>query len=277
MSRNFSMSSGVSVRGGTGRPRFLPFTTGELVISLRRHDYFLSSKNFRYTTLGTLIPFKGGALPNDGMNILKNFSLTDEEITQRCFEASLQRSLPSEKEAMSKLSIDESIARYYGTSESLVTLVLLVDKMVDANDSRRNEYVAKMVAHSGIRPRNLGKFLDGYITGQLIKGLITGNPYFDELSQKLAEIEKNTITSRGTRGSVLIDLGRIEEGKAMLEDVLDKTTSTIDKTYANIFLALAAKQQSNLTLAREHAEKASKIDPACPALKRVSDLLASPA
>jgi hypothetical protein len=55
--------------------------------------------------------------------------------------------------------------------------------------------------------------------------------------------------------------------------VLEKTTSTIDKTYANIFLALAEKQQGNLNLAREHAEKAAQLDPNCPALKRVSDLL----
>jgi len=61
----------------------------------------------------------------------------------------------------------------------------------------------------------------------------------------------------------------------MLEDVLVKTTSNIDKTHANIFLALAEKRRGRLDLARERAASAAKLDPTCPALNRVSDLLAT--
>jgi len=98
----------------------------------------------------------------------------------------------------------------------------------------------------------------------------------DELSLELLEADPANISIRGTRASVLVDLGRIDEGNAMLKEVLEKTTSTIDKTYANIFLALAEKQRGKLESAHEYARNAAKTDPGCPALKRVSDLL-SPA
>jgi predicted Zn-dependent protease len=97
----------------------------------------------------------------------------------------------------------------------------------------------------------------------------------DELSRELLKANPESISVKGTRASVLIDLGRLEEGQAMLNEVLEKTEATIDKTYANIFLALGAKQQGKLDLSREYAEKAAKIDPTCPALKRVSDFLPS--
>ena len=59
----------------------------------------------------------------------------------------------------------------------------------------------------------------------------------------------------------MIDLDRIEEGKVLLKDVLAKTDSTLDQVYAHVFLALGAKAEGNLTLAREHAEGSSENRP----------------
>lgn len=230
--------------------------------------------------LSTIIPYrithKGQPQLNDGLNVLKNMRLTETEMAHLRFHSKLQRDLPIEKEVLDKLSLDECVARSEAAPERIATLVHLVDKLVEAKDPRQEKYISKLIASPQLKPENLANFLDVYITRHLMEGTINGSLLFDQLSETLVQNSNQSITSKGTRGSVLIDLGRIEEGSAILKDVLRETTSTIDKSYANIFLALAEKQQGNLTLAREYAEKAAKIDPACPALKRVGDLLSPP-
>jgi predicted Zn-dependent protease len=95
----------------------------------------------------------------------------------------------------------------------------------------------------------------------------------DQLSQELIAANPGNISVMGTRGSILVDIGQIDEGKAMLIQVLEKTESLFDKSYTNIFLALAEKKQGNLEMARDYAERSAKLGPNCLALKRVSDLL----
>jgi hypothetical protein len=142
------------------------------------------------------------------------------------------------------------------------------------NDPRLGDCLWKLAALPDVPPHVASELIDNFITNQLSVGPPFQPETTDALSAKLLDLE-DSITNRGTRGSILVDLGRIEEGRMMLKEVLIKTTSRIDKIYVHIFLALAAKAEGNLALAREHAEKAAKIDPTCPALKRVSDLLSN--
>ncbi len=210
---------------------------------------------------------------SDGMNIRKYLALTDEEIREKCLNAKAVLDLKTEIDKVGNLSLEAAIARHNAEPQNVAILAYIVEKMSEVHDPRQSEYVYRLVSNFSVLPSNLANFLDNYLTDQLTKGTITPDGYFDPLSQKLLVANNNSITARGTRGSVLIDLGRIEEGKALLKEVLEKTESTIDKTFSNIFLALAEKQQDNLEKAREYAKKATEIDPDCPALKRVSDLL----
>ena len=225
----------------------------------------------------TLIPMqlthKGKHELSDGINIFKHLSMTDTDVEQRCRQSLLAREYPGEKKLMGSMSNDEAIARYSANPEHTATLVVLVDKLVETKDPRQATYISHLIDSPNLQSKNVATFLDSYITNHLVGNTIVDRASFDAFSAKLVELDHNSLTSQGTRGSVLVDLGRIEEGKTMLEGVLAKTTSTIDKTYSNIFLALAAKAEGDVTLACEYATKAKKIDPSCPALKRVAALL----
>jgi hypothetical protein len=140
-------------------------------------------------------------------------------------------------------------------------------------DSRGKEYVLRLADHPNIPRMNLVRFLDSYITRALDRGPLDPSEFYDRISEKLLQADRDSITARGTRGSVLVEIGRIEEGKTMLQKVRTQTTATIDKTYANIFLALAEKRSGHLEAASEYAKAAAKFNPQCPALKRISDLL----
>jgi len=115
--------------------------------------------------------------------------------------------------------------------------------------------------------------LDRYLTQALDRNLVMEDPLSEILSRELVVLQNNSITSKGTLGSVLIDLGKTEEGAAMLKEVLEKTETITDKIYSNIFLALATQAEGNLKLAREYAQQARKIDVGCATLNRISALL----
>jgi hypothetical protein len=214
----------------------------------------------------------GLTTPNDGLLLWQTINYSDDE-TQRFVENAKQVRSSNENSILAKkLSIPELLTKHEAEPTHLIFLWYLTEKLRLAKDPRYLNFLLKLL-ELRIPEQTAGELIDAGLTGQLHQGAPKQPDVVDQLSQRLLKID-DCLSTRGTRGSVLIDLGRIEEGKTMLEDVLIKTTSTIDKTYANIFLALAEKQQGNIALAREHAQKAANIDPACPALKRVSDLLA---
>jgi tetratricopeptide (TPR) repeat protein len=231
-----------------------------------------------YLFLHAAIPYegtkRGKKITNDGMQFLRTLALKDDEVLQKVMQNKLTRDYQAMAKTLSKCSADELISKYKSTLPPLPVLIALLDKLSEQDDPRFHEYLWKLLSHPDAPETFCSKIIDIYFTKQLAKAPPANQELAERLSVRLLQLN-DCLSTRGTRGSVLIDLGRIEEGKAMLKDVLIKTTSTIDKSYANIFLALAEKQEGNLTLAREYAEKAAKIDPDCPALKRVSDLLSS--
>jgi hypothetical protein len=210
---------------------------------------------------------------NDGLNVWRYLFMPREEVRKKSIAASTQAEALLVKEEAQQLSLDQLIARYDAAPESLGTLIALLDKLEDAKDPRQADYVTKLLSFPNLESAHLQLYLDISITRCLDEGLIGPNPHFDLLSQKVLELSGNSVTAQGTRGSVLIDLGRVEEGRAMLLDVLARTDSDVDKAYSNIFLALAEKYLGNLHQAREYARAATKFEPNCPALRRVADLL----
>jgi tetratricopeptide (TPR) repeat protein len=230
-----------------------------------------------YFFIGTSLPYsrirKGHISQTDGYRIGTLFRLSDAEIVQKCFQSRLQIDLKTEKEEIAHLPMEDAIARYEANPDRIATLAHLIGKMGQAKDLRQNEFVMRLISYPKLPSTNLAAFLDSYLTTHLDQGTIANSSYFDQFSQKLMTTTHQSITAQGTRGSVLIDLGRIDEGSAMLREVLSKTTSDLDKTYANIFLALAEKQKGNLDAARAHAREAVSVNHDCPAIQRISDLL----
>jgi hypothetical protein len=232
-----------------------------------------------YFFLGTAVPSyrirKRGTSQTDGYRIWKTWHLSTEEISKKCALGCLHLELQTEKDLISRLSVEEAIRRHESSPNSTATLLHLIDKLERLGDSRQNDYVMKLISDPQIAPINFTAFLDAYITRHLTADTIAKDSRFDFFSAKLVAVSNQSITAQGTRGAVLIDLGQIEEGKGTLKEVIENTREPIDKIYANIFLALAEKQAGNLEAAKNYARQATSLDPTCPALRRVDDLLRS--
>jgi tetratricopeptide (TPR) repeat protein len=229
---------------------------------------------------GILLPdhyeYAGRKMETDAMHLLTILRMTDAEMAKKISDAQTRLSISDEIDP-STLSLEEAVTRADAAPDNPLALSTAAHFLRGANDPRALVYLEKLV-NLNLAPAKRIYFLDLYLTCALEINAVSLHPEeMEKLSRELVASDPDNISKRGTLGSILVDLGRIEEGKALLHEVLIKTTSTIDKTYSYVFLALAAKQEGNLELARDHAQKAVGINSASPALKRVSDLLSPPA
>lgn len=84
----------------------------------------------------------------------------------------------------------------------------------------------------------------------------------DRWSAETLTLAPGEITLAGTRGSLLIENGRIEEGEAMLREVVARSASDLDQGIASLYLAIAAKRRGAETEAAALAEHSRALLPA---------------
>ncbi len=70
-------------------------------------------------------------------------------------------------------------------------------------------------------------------------------PEADGWSQEALALEPQTITLKGTRGAVLVELGRYEEGEAMLREVWAASASETDAAISAYYLGVMAKHRGS--------------------------------
>jgi hypothetical protein len=73
---------------------------------------------------------------------------------------------------------------------------------------------------------------------------------------------------RGTRGSVLVELGRLEEGISLLTAGNDQSEDPRSQATSECFLAIGRARQGNRDQGRGHLERARKLDPDCSVIPR---------
>jgi tetratricopeptide (TPR) repeat protein len=115
--------------------------------------------------------------------------------------------------------------------------------------------------------------LDLFVTAVLMYGRTEFLAEANEYSKELIEANPDEWTVKGTRGSILIDLGDIEAGMAMLGEVMEKDPSPFDRAIGASFLALGELKRNNRAVAQEWLRTARALDPNCGALVRVEAML----
>jgi tetratricopeptide (TPR) repeat protein len=80
-------------------------------------------------------------------------------------------------------------------------------------------------------------------------------PVADDYSRRALELLPEKTTLKGTRGAILIEMGRIEEGRALLEEVFSRTESEDDKMICAFYLALANRKLGNVSCVQEWREQ----------------------
>jgi Tfp pilus assembly protein PilF len=84
-------------------------------------------------------------------------------------------------------------------------------------------------------------------------------PLADECSKRALELSPSELTLKGTRGGVLVELGRIAEGTALLQECLEQSRSANDQAISASFLALAALREGNRERAHQLLGQAERI------------------
>jgi len=209
---------------------------------------------------------------NDGLLFYRTIRLTDEDIRNSVAQSEIARRFLKEARELQGLTLSELVVRHEANPDSLAVLWVSATQLQQANDPRYLNLGLKLIDHPDLNKTHLPALIDEYLTWQLNHGPPENFERAHQLSAQLLEIE-DTISARGTRGAILIDIGRVEEGKKMLTEVLAKSSSAMDQTYSNIFLALAFKTEGDIARARDHARAAVTLNPTAPALGRVAELL----
>jgi len=100
-------------------------------------------------------------------------------------------------------------------------------------------------------------------------------PEADDFSRRALESAPSTAAFRGTRGRVLVELGRIDEGVALLEDVFQKHLEKANKASVACCLGIAAARRGQPAECRNYFALARKLDAHCLLLARENSLVLS--
>jgi Tfp pilus assembly protein PilF len=86
-------------------------------------------------------------------------------------------------------------------------------------------------------------------------------PQAETYSKQALDLQPQNLTLKGTRGSILVELGRYEEGEAMLKEVYEKSEADIDKGISALYRGLAAKGQGDSEQGKAWGKKAKRLYP----------------
>lgn len=122
------------------------------------------------------------------------------------------------------------------------------------------------------RDKNLDHWRDTFCTAWLLYQPPALQPLVLQLSADLLANAPSEITRQGTRGAVLVQVGDLQDGIPMLEEVFRKTKSNFDRAFSAAFLARAHHQLGNDSLVQQWLAEFTKTDPP-PALQKRLELL----
>ena len=108
--------------------------------------------------------------------------------------------------------------------------------------------------------------LDILVTDSLVTGDPVLRPRLDAWSLQLVELEPDRPTRWGSRGSVLVELGRYQEGKALLAALAAPDQPPFDAFMSRVFIAFAENGLGNTAAARQSADAARATTGVTPAI-----------
>jgi tetratricopeptide (TPR) repeat protein len=102
-----------------------------------------------------------------------------------------------------------------------------------------------------------------------------GHPEMLDVSMRCIDVAiqkaPDMITLKGTKGSLLIDQGSIDEGIEMLEEVRNSSNAPLDKAISTYFLALAFFKKGEKEKCNDLLKSAIALDPQCVVRWRIEE------
>jgi hypothetical protein len=204
-----------------------------------------------YALLISLFPFRmkheGSWIPNDGLHMI--------ELLTASFRKS--KGQPAAQEG--------AMVSSFGPSWGWTVRQIEPESLLQA--------YRQVLESPGLSMEERCTTLDGFVTTVLMFG---AQQYLEEAKRYSAELfntKPTDLSVKGTRGSVLIEIGEYEAGRGMLIEVMDNDPSSFDRGIAASFLAYASLKQGALEDGIEWLHAARKLDPNCPVIDRCEKLM----
>ena len=209
--------------------------------------------------------------PTDGFQIIRSIYCSQQDIHSDLAMLPIPPDKLEEIKRMTHMSIEELIEMQKLAPNNLQVLHLLILNLRLNEDSRAYDYSDILLRNPNLTDRDISRIIDETLTARLLQNTLPQESRADSYSQRLLELSNHSVTARGTRGAVLIDLGRIEEGKALLNEVLAETKSVIDQEFSLVFLSIAEERLGNFELAERYAAEALAMPPKTRVRLRILD------
>jgi hypothetical protein len=213
--------------------------------------------------------------PNDGLLIFRTLFLTENEIAE-----SLAGTYAKEGELeFNAGKVDEAFDQFSLGLRQFPTCWILhytcgACYLAQQKYSAAVDCFVKALESPQLSSSTQTRILDSLACIPLFSGKDEFLQQADGWSLRALEVEPWSLTLKGTRGGVLVELGRIEEGRPLLEDCFKNSTSANDKSISACYFALAASKQGDTQGASNMLELARNVDPQCIVLPRITELVA---
>jgi tetratricopeptide (TPR) repeat protein len=218
----------------------------------------------------------GSLLPSDGMQLLSLWKDRADRPRARALFVKCQEvnRLATAREFESALELTESLSKQHPENLSLAKAIGTFRAELGDIDGALQAWEA-LLKRSGLPLNELVELLDSLSCLPLYHGRIDLLVRADAWSNEALRHAPLAITLKGTRGSVLIELGRLDEGINLLREVLKVSEDSIDQCISHAYLAKAAACKANFTEARTLLAKAVAIQPDHRVVKRIASFISA--
>lgn len=210
-----------------------------------------------------------GKLPSDGKLLLQTFRIKPETIEQSLaarFVYEAAEDFQKKDYQKARHAIEEGLRRYPENFYLLNWLSLLLIRFREFPEARAVSF--KILAESEKVPLQHAMILNNiaYVDALMCDHELL--PEADDFSQKAMANLAWHPAIKGTRGTVLVELGRIEEGIVLLKQSISGHEDIHGKAENACFLAMAESKLGNFTAGQQYLDEARRYDSTCYMLER---------
>jgi len=242
--------------------------------AITRYVLFVLILQFVLTIYSSAYPawgeIGGSPQPNDALQIVLHWKTRGEKLGRTQFFADVAQYneiARGNDTPKAETAFDALVAKYPKEPD----LQLLFSGKLAANGrySEARTIVDDLLKQEPLAAATQAHYIDHLITLFLNYGISEWATEIDRWSYDALLASPNSVTLRGSRGSVLAELGRNTEARILLEEVLAETDSTIDRVFCHTYLAWLDAQEGKRDSAQKHMKAAKALALPMPALDRI--------
>lgn len=248
------------------------YSIGDLFVAFCRINIvFVGS----YHTLINLLPTQGmvggETRPSDGFQLIHLWKSRHQRPAQRQFFSDLQQvdALCLEGKHPEALEVACTLANKHPDNIGLWQFIGTLHQKLGQMD-KAESILRELIKRPSMPVLKLAELLDCLSSMALYYGRTEMFTEADAWTNEAFRYAPNAITLKGTRGGVLIELGRIDEGIALLHEVIKRSECPSDQAFGTAYLAKAYAAKGDREESTRWMAKAQAINANHPLVKRIS-------